>query len=105
MFSRDKWDEILESLSANWFRTIMTACGVFWVIFILVILLAAGIGLGNGIKEGFSGIATNSMFMFTGETTMPYKGMNKGRSYDFKIGDVEALRQNVNGLEIISPRN
>lgn len=105
MFSRDKWDEILESLSANWFRTIMTAFGVFWGIFILVILLAAGNGLGNGIKEGFSGIATNSMFMFTGQTTVPYKGMNKGRSYDFKIGDVEALRQNVNGLEIISPRN
>ena len=59
MFSRDKWDEILESLSANWFRTIMTSFGVLWGIFILVILLAAGKGLENGVKQGFGGMATN----------------------------------------------
>lgn len=105
MFSRDQWDEILESLSANWFRTLMTAFGVFWGIFILVILLAAGNGLGNGVKASFSGLATNSMFMFSRPTTISYQGLNKGRSYDFKLDDVEAIKQNVNGLSIVSPRN
>lgn len=31
--------------------------------------------------------------------------MNKGRRYRFKLGDIEALKQNVNGLKIVSPRN
>src|SRR5699024_5043612 len=105
MFNKDRWDEILESLSANWFRTLMTAFGVFWGIFILVILLAAGNGLGNGVKQGFSGLATNSMFMWSQTTSVSYKGLNKGRRYRFKLGDVEALKENVNGLKIVSPRN
>lgn len=105
MFSRDKWSEIIEALTANWFRTILTAFGVMWGIFILVILLAAGKGLENGVKQGFSGIATNTMFMWTQTPSKPYKGLPKGRSYNFKTGDVEALRENVPGLRFISPRN
>ncbi len=105
MLSRDQWEEILESLSSNWFRTIMTAFGVFWGIFILVILLASGNGLGNGVKQSFEGLATNSMFMFSRQTSISYKGLNKGRRYNFKLSDVEAIKQNVNGLKIVSPRN
>jgi len=105
MFKRDQWDEILESLSANGFRTVMTAFGVFWGIFILIILLAAGNGLGNGVKSVFSGLATNSMFMWSQPTSVSYKGLNKGRRYTFKLGDVEAIKRNVEGLKIVSPRN
>ena len=105
MFSRDRWDEIIEALTANWFRTLLTAFGVLWGIFILVILLAAGKGLENGVKQGFSGMATNSMFMWSQKVSKPYKGLPKGRNYNFKLGDVEAIKQNVSGLEIVSPRN
>ncbi|MBZ9631008.1 ABC transporter permease [Salegentibacter sp. LM13S] len=105
MFSRDKWSEIIEALSANWFRTLLTAFGVMWGIFILVILLAAGKGLENGVKQGFGGIATNTMFMWTQTASKPYKGLPKGRRYNFKTSDVEALRENVPGLRFISPRN
>ena len=48
MFNRDRWNEILEALNANKFRTILTAFGVFWGITILVLLLA----LTNGLKNG-----------------------------------------------------
>ena len=105
MFSRDKWSEIIEALSSNWFRTILTAFGVMWGIFILVILLAAGKGLENGVKKGFGGIATNTMFMWTQTASKPYKGLPKGRRYNFKIADVEALKQNIPGLRFVSPRN
>lgn len=105
MFSRDKWSEILESLSANWFRTLLTAFGVLWGIFILVILLAAGNGLENGVKQGFGGLATNSMFMWTQTTSQAYKGLPKGRRYSFETGDVPAIKQNVPGLRFVSPRN
>ena len=105
MFSRDKWNEIIEALSANWFRTILTAFGVLWGIFILVILLAAGKGLENGVKQGFGDLATNSMFMWTQTASKPYKGLPKGRRYDFKLSDVEALKENVPNLRFVSPRN
>lgn len=105
MFSRDNWDEILEALSANWFRTILTAFGVLWGIFILVILLAAGKGLENGVKQGFGGIATNSMFMWTQPTSKPYKGLPKGRRYSFKTDDVAAIKREIPEIRIVSPRN
>ncbi|RKS55961.1 putative ABC transport system permease protein [Gillisia mitskevichiae] len=105
MFSRDKWSEILEALTSNWFRTILTAFGVLWGIFILVILLAAGKGLENGVKQGFGGIATNSMFMWAQTPSKPYKGLPKGRRYNFKISDVAAIKQNVPNLKYVSPRN
>ena len=105
MFDRDKWNEIIEALTANVFRTVLTAFGVFWGIFILVILLAAGNGLENGVKKGFSGIATNTMFMWTQGTSKPYKGLPLGRQYNFKNGDVAALKQNFPDLLYVSPRN
>ncbi|MFT3793497.1 ABC transporter permease [Flavobacterium sp.] len=105
MFDRDKWNEILEALSANVFRTVLTAFGVFWGIFILVILLAAGNGLENGVKKGFDGMATNTMFMWTQTTSKAYKGLPQVRNYNFKNADVPALKANFPDLLYVSPRN
>ncbi len=105
MVSKDNWSEIIEALTSNWFRTVLTAFGVLWGIFILVILLAAGKGLENGVKQGFGGMATNSMFMWAQTPSKPYKGLPKGRRYNFKTGDVEAIKQNVPNLRFVSPRN
>jgi putative ABC transport system permease protein len=105
MFKKDNWDEILQALTANPFRTILTAFGVFWGIFILVILLAAGNGLENGIKKGFDGIATNTMFMWSQTTSKAYKGLPKTRRYDFRNSDVKALKAALPDLLYVSPRN
>ena len=105
MLNKDRWKEILEVLTKNWFRTLLTAFGVFWGILILIILLAAGKGLENGIRADFGDIATNTMFMWTRETTKAYKGLPKDRRYNFKISDVASIREQVPGLRFISPRN
>jgi len=105
MFNRDRWNEILEALSSNWFRTLLTAFGVIWGIFILVILLAASKGLENGVKADFGDIATNTMFMWTQTVSKPYKGLPKGRRFRYRISDVDAIRDNVPNLRFISPRN
>lgn len=105
MFNRDRWKEILEVLSSNMLRTIATAFGVGWGIFILIILLAAGKGLENGIRLNFDGVATNTMFLWTETTSMAYEGLPEGRQFSFKLEDVELLRRNVPELRIISPRN
>jgi len=105
MFNRDRWDEILEALTSNVFRTILTAFGVFWGIFILIILLAAGKGLENGVKMDFGGRATNTMNMWAQGISKPYKGLPKGRRFTYKIDDVIAIKENIPNLKIVSPRN
>tara|TARA_R110002020_G_scaffold262126_2_gene476514 strand:- start:78165 stop:79424 length:1260 start_codon:yes stop_codon:yes gene_type:complete len=105
MFSRDRWSEIIEALSSNWFRTLLTAFGVLWGIFILVVLLAAGKGLENGIKKDFGNIATNTMFMWTQSISKSYKGLPKGREFRYDLNDVRAIKDNVPHLRFVSPRN
>jgi putative ABC transport system permease protein len=105
MFNRDKWNEIIEVLSSNWVRTLLTAFGVFWGIFILILLLAAGKGFENGVKQDFGGIATNTMFMWTQTVTKSYDGMAKGRRYSYLLSDVEDIKANVPDLRFVSPRN
>ncbi|WP_396590637.1 ABC transporter permease [Allomuricauda sp. R78024] len=105
MFNRDRWKEILEVLTSNVGRTILTAFGVCWGIFILIVLLAAGKGFENGIRKDFGDIATNTMFMWTRSTTKAFEGLPKGRSFEFKVDDVQAIEDNVPNLKFISPRN
>jgi putative ABC transport system permease protein len=105
MFNRDRWKEILEVLTTNWFRTVLTSFGVFWGILILIILLSAGKGLENGIKADFGDIATNTMFMWTRSTTKAHMGLPIGRRFRFKVEDVKSISDNVPNLRFISPRN
>lgn len=105
MFNRDKWNEILEVLTTNWLRTLLTAFGVFWGIFILILLLAAGKGLENGIRMDFGDIATNTMFMWTQPVTKSYQGLSKGRRFSYNLTDVRDIRNSVDNLRFVSPRN
>lgn len=105
MFSRERWNEILEALNSNRFRTILTAFGVFWGITILVLLLALTNGLKNGVTADFGDFATNSMFMWSQSTSIPYKGLPKGRRFSYKLSDVEAIKNEIPSLKYVSPRN
>ena len=105
MFNRDRWSEILEVLTSNWLRTLLTAFGVFWGIFILILLLSVGKGLENGIRQDFGDIATNTMFMWTRRVSKSYQGMSKGRRFNYRLSDVEDIKQNIPNLRFVSPRN
>lgn len=104
LFDRDKWTEIMHALGKNKLRTFFTAFGVFWGIFMLVIMLGSGRGLKNGVNQGMGDMAFNALFMWTQPTTMPYKGFPRGRRYNFNNDDTKALRDNVPELEYIAPR-
>ena len=104
MFDRDRWSEIWIALKQNKFRTILTAFGIFWGIFMLVIMLGSGEGLKNGAYDGMGGFATNSAFAWAQSTTKPYKGFKKGRYYNFTNSDTKALREQIPDLELLAPR-
>ncbi len=105
MFDYDKWQEILATVKKNKLRTFLTMFGVFWGIFMLMLLLGSGKGLENGVTKNFGGWATNSGFVWTNRTTMAYQGMKPGRYIRFTNEDKEAIEQQVEGLGVISPRN
>jgi len=104
MFDSNRWQEIYYVLTKNKLRTGLTAFGVFWGIFMLVVLMGAGKGLENGTKASFSSFATNSVYIWGESTSLPYKGFKKGRYIEFDNEDTEAL-QNIEGLKTICPKN
>ncbi len=101
---RDQWQEIAAVLGRNKLRTFLTAFGVFWGIFMLVIMMGSGQGLQNGANASFGGTATNSLFMWTQRTSMPYKGFKRGRQFNFRNEDVDALKAAIPDIDVISPR-
>ncbi len=105
LFSKDLWSEIIAALKSNGTRTFITAFGVFWGIFIMVLLLATSRGFETGVKHKFSGIATNSIFLWAMSTSKEYKGLPKNRSIHFNMEDMKAIKDNVKGVRVVSPSN
>jgi putative ABC transport system permease protein len=101
----DHWREIYEVLRGNKLRTFLTAFGVFWGIFMLMVMLGSGKGLSNGVEQGFSDGATNAVFIWSQRTTKPWRGMAPGRPVQLETGDIEALRAQVPEADAVCPRN
>jgi putative ABC transport system permease protein len=104
MFDRDRWQEIYSTLRSNKLRTFMTAFGVFWGILMLIIMMGSGNGLRNSVYDGFQDFATNSSFVWTRQTTIPYKGLPRGRSWLFNNADMKALKENISEIGYLAPR-
>ncbi len=92
-FDIDRWNEIWQTIARNRKRSIMTALGVFWGIFMLTVMLGAGTGLGRMFRGQLGDMATNTILMQPQQTGMPYKGMPKNRWWRMDNGDVDAVRQ------------
>jgi len=102
---RDHWQEILEALGRNKMRTFLTAFGVFWGIFMLMVMLGSGTGLSNGVESGFADGATNSFFVWSQRPSKPYRGLLPGRELHLDLGDVAAIQAQVPEVEVLCPRN
>ncbi len=103
MFDIDKWQEIYYTLSKNKLRTLLTAFGVFWGIFMLVLLLGAGKGLENGTKGMFGNLAKNSIWIWGGKTSIPHNGFKPGRGISFLLEDYYDLKREVPELNFVAP--
>jgi len=104
MFDRETWGEVFESIGKNKLRAVLTGFAVFWGIFMLIILLGAGSGLRNGFEYNFKNTAKNSITLFGGETSKPWKGLQPNREIQLDEDDIEALRNAIPGLEAIRGR-
>jgi len=102
---RDSLLEIIQVILRNPIRTILASIGVAWGIMMLILMVGAGNGLENGVKQEMEGVAQNSMFMWTMSTSMPYNGFRQGRSIELNNSDVDFIRSQVPQVSIVAPRN
>ena len=105
MFSRDRWQEIFETIRKNKLRTFLSGFTVALGIFIFVILFGLGNGLKNTFAEFFMDDSTNTLWLNPGKTTKPYKGFKKDRRIEFDNTDLADIKANFPFyLETITPR-
>lgn len=76
--------EIYGTIMRNKLRTLLTGFSVAWGIFMLIVLLGAGNGLIHAFENQSKGMIMNSMKIYPGMTSQPYKGMKEGRSIYLK---------------------
>ena len=102
-FDLDVWEEILVTITRNKTRSLLTAFGIFWGIFMLIALMGGAQGMQDMLSREFEGFATNSGFMGSNKTSKAYKGFQQGRYWDLENSDVDRIRRSVNEIDIITP--
>lgn len=104
MFNLDKWEEIFITISKNPLRTTLTSFSVSWGIYMLIVLLGAAQGLQNGMEFQFKDDAVNSIWVWPGQTSIPYKGMQPGRRIQLTNQDFEDIKDGIEEVDHITGR-
>ena len=97
MFDKDFWQEVLQTIVQQKWRSLMTAFGIFWGLLMLMFLIGAGVGFQEGIVGQLKQMPANSVAFSTDVTTMAYNGLERGRSWTIDFKDVEAIRAKYPG--------
>ena len=102
-FDTDSFREILDSILRNRSRSILTGFGVFWGIFMLMLLTGGSQGLKELLNKNFEGFAQNTCIAFADNTSKPYKGFKKGRTWNMQYSDVDRIKNLMPELETVTP--
>jgi len=105
MFEFDNLLEIWGTIKKNKLRTTLTGFAIAWGIFMLIILLASGNGLRNGIAYNFRYMADNTVYCWSRYTTKPYKGYQANRRIEFDVNDLYAIKRENPEVDLISATN
>ena len=105
LFESDTWTEVYDSLTKNKVRTVITMIGVWWGILLLIALLGAARGMENSFNRIFGDFATNSVFIWGQNTSIPFKGFQEGKLVSLKLSHVHKIKENIEGVELVVPRS
>jgi putative ABC transport system permease protein len=104
MFDLDHFQEIFQTMRRNRLRTFLTACGIFWGVFMLVIMLGFGRGLAKGAGQEMSFNAINTLYISGQLTTKPFAGRQVGQKVQIDLDDFDAVKQ-VSGVDVAVGRS
>jgi putative ABC transport system permease protein len=100
----DKIGEILHNIRNHKLRVLLTGFSVSWGIFMLILLLGAGYGLENGVRKSFAEDAINSLWVYPGQTSLPYQGLRQGRLVQFRNEDLSDVKSHLATVDLSSAR-
>lgn len=99
----DSFNEIYQVLRRNKARTLLTAFGIFWGIFMLLFLVGGGQGLKALLLENFDGFAANASVVGSNNTTRAWKGYRQNRYWSIEHKDIDRLKTMIPELEVVTP--
>ena len=97
------YHEIADSLLRNKSRSLLTGFGIFWGLFMLLVMLGAGDGVKGLLSENFEGFASNAAIIASSNTSVPYKGFQEGRYWSLEYRDMDKLKILVPELDVVTP--
>ena len=104
-FDTDRFKEILDTLSRNRGRTLLTGFGVFWGVFMLILLVGGGSGIKQLVAGSLRSFSSNAAMVWAEPTGKPFMGMGKGRRWQMTMRDIERLPSLVPELDVVSPQS
>lgn len=113
----DLISEISQTIKNNKLRTVLTGIAVAWGIFMLIVLLGVARGVVNNYDEQMASNSANSIRLWSGNTSIPYKGYKEGRWVRMRDSDMKdildevpaagavAVTASVSGATITGPKD
>ncbi|MDH3381355.1 MAG: ABC transporter permease [Flavobacteriaceae bacterium] len=93
MFDLDRWQEIFQTLSKNKLRTVLAGVTIAFAILLFTLLFGIGNGLKHTFEKQFAGDSQYSVYIRTGNTTKPYKGLQSGRKIQLRNDDSKFINE------------
>jgi len=104
MFDLDRWQEIFQTISKNKLRTVLSGFTIAFAILLFTLLFGVGNGLKHTFEKQFAGDAQNSIYIRSGRTTKPYKGLQSGRKIQFRNDDAKFMNEKFESdIQFFSP--
>jgi putative ABC transport system permease protein len=104
MFDLDRWREIFQTLSNNKLRTALSGFTISFAILLFTLLFGVGNGLKHQFEKQFAGDAQNSVYIYSGTTTKPYKGLQSGRRIQYRNDDSQFINDKFEDeIQFFSP--
>ena len=85
----------MDSLWSSKLRTFLTTLGIVWGTVAVALLLAFGEGLHRHQVESFAGLGDHIVIAWPSRTSLPYKGLAKGRPVRLDDSDMAFVEQQV----------
>lgn len=87
--------QLLQDVRHQKVRTLLTLFGITWGTVSVSLLVAFGEGLQKRIEKNQHGLGENIVIGWPSRTSIPYKGLGKGRPIKLGEEDLEALRREI----------